>query len=123
MASKYLRGDVIIAFLTGFFLFAGISYSGILDSANTSLSKTTGFKGYAIVMLGAILLMGLVELLSLSAGSRVSFCIGAAIGGAIMFNMAAILIGFGGFTLTFMIELMRWQERRVAEMYAKRKKH
>ncbi len=114
--------DTVLSFVIGLVFFVGLSYSGILDKANSSLSQPTGIYGYAVVMVGAIVLMGLVEVMQMSGGARIAFTIGAGVGGALAKNVAAVLIGFGGFTLTFLIELIRWQQRKIMEAYQRGRK-
>jgi hypothetical protein len=118
---KSLGIDSIIALIFGFLLFLGISYSGLTAGLNQDLQESSGMKAYFFMMLGAVILMGLVEILAISPQSRVLFCIGAMLGGAVMKDQVAAIMGFGGFTLTFMIELVRWQQRSVAEAYRRRK--
>jgi di/tricarboxylate transporter len=118
---KSLGMDSILALIFGFLLFIGLSYSGLTAGLNQNLEESSGMKAYFYMMVGAVILMVLVEVLSISPQSRVFFCIGAMLGGAVMRDQITAIIGFGGFTLTFMIELVRWQQRTVAEAYRRRK--
>ncbi len=109
--------EIIGSFGLAALLFIGIISSGALDNLNQRLSQEADYESYFIVMLGALGVAGFIQFISISSASKISFCAGIIVAGIIYYNIATMLLGFGGLTITLLIELPRWQQRKFMERY------